>query len=199
MSFVKKFLARSKIAVALAKKVLVWCLEIIPADKPLGTKPYNAISRHSFSITFEAVMLRQHGDAIEVFMTRRSATDSIESWRGMLHVPGIVMFTWEMGHTGDYAEEDDYSAPAKRLSKKELGGIDITWRKVGSVFSQSVRGRAEGIIFLVESDQDPAELGLGEWYDTENIPPETLGTHKNRIIPFAVRAFKAQRSCIGHT
>ncbi len=170
--------------VEVCKQIAACCLREIPNDQPMGTNLHDAMSPFLCNIAFEGVLLRKNEKTTEVFLARRPADDSVVAWRNKLHVPGVLLFNWEMAKL-----DTDLTSAAERLSKKEYGGLISSWRLVGDKMFQAKRGPARCLIHLIECKEDPAKYKLGDWYDVNNLPPDVISAHCDAILPEALKAF----------
>lgn len=164
------------------RQIAACCLRELPKNKPMGPDLHDAMSPFLCNMAFEGVLLRKCGETTDVFLARRPNDDLVVDWRNKLHVPGVLLFNWEMANP-------DLTSAAERLSKKEYGGLITAWRMVGDKMFQAKRGPARCLIHLITCSADPSLHGLGEWYDVNNLPPDVISAHCDAILPVAVKAY----------
>lgn len=168
----------------LCKIIAAHCLREVTTTEPLGPELHTAISPFLCNIAFEGVLFRHSEGRVEVFLSRRPADDSVPAWRNKLHVPGVLLYSWEMAQL-----DTDVTTAAKRLSDKEYGGLINGWVLVGDKMFQAKRGPARCLIHLISVSDDPAKYNLGDWYDVHNLPSDVISAHCDAILPVAVKAF----------
>jgi len=165
--------------------VLFKALGKIDPKQPYGTELFNALARLTVSVAVEAVCLRLNpeGRGIEVYMIQRSPDDT--AYPNEWHCPGSVMRPGE-----------DVADVFSRLSMREFDGAKLQWRFVANINPSKrkpeVRGTFLSMVYLcVLENKD----GLrGKWFPVDELPQNTVGSHRTRIIPVAVGAFIAKSS-----
>lgn len=175
--------------------------------KSIGTPLFKAMAEKSISSAIEAVCLRLKttpvegevfgvGDKaiiihdhsisrVQVYLTQRAADDP--AYPGQWHCPGSVMRPGE--------EEEGVFA---RLDKKEFYGGLKPKRFVDRVnHPTEARGHFLSMVWLCELA--PSEGQTGKWFSVfpvNQLPENTVATHRYRIIPVALGAFLAECSQI---
>ncbi|MBI2426760.1 MAG: hypothetical protein HYV34_02840 [Candidatus Kerfeldbacteria bacterium] len=151
--------------------------QLNPFD-PLGTRLFNAVARHSVSVSVEAVCLRRTGRGVGVFLSLRGEEESFpEEW----HCPGSIQ------RPGETEEQ-----VLQRIQRKELRVPIVSalkadeWDNPG----EGARGHTRHLIYIVSLNRGD-EVATGMWFLVSNLPPDTIHYHRNEVIPRAVRAFLA--------
>lgn len=128
----------------------------------------------------EVVPLRKRGERVEILLTQRSADDPF--WPRQWHVPGTVVRATDTPGT--------FADPLQRVLQQELKGVATAEPEfVKTVFHHSGRGMEMSQIFWVEVTGEPI---VGEFYDTDNLPP-TVVTSQLDFIPAAIAHFKKSK------
>lgn len=151
-------------------------LNFIPANKPLGTRLFNAVARHSVGVSVEAVLFRRNKEgAIEVYLTKRKENDA---YGGQWHCPGSFFRAGE--HLKDVFA---------RLSAEEFFTLIKTWRFVKDDFMPEERYTVLlDRVYLVEIEGTPKNE-RGDWFNVNSLPPGTVESHATLIIPAAKAAW----------
>jgi len=143
------------------------------------------LPRVTVSVAIEAVCLRRNPETqeVEVYMAQRSPDDT--AYPNEWHCPGSVMRPRE-------TIEDVLS----RLSEKEFGAHLLSTGFVCNINPSPTAPEARGhflcIVYLCVLAE--AENLRGQWFPLNNLPEKTVESHRNRIIPAALRAFVAEHA-----
>lgn len=148
----------------------------VEPGKPYGTELFNDLARLMPIVGLETVCLRRTRDRVEVFMVLRKADEAYaEEW----HSPGSI---YRLRETDEQVVE--------RLEQREFGCKIKLGPLVGKVNNvREVRGHAICLVHVCETVGEPAVSG--RWFPVDNLPENTIGVHRDEIIPMAVMAFLA--------
>lgn len=156
------------------RATMIGLLKRVDRAQPLGTELYDAIALLSLSVAIEAITLRQGKNGIEVFLTKRSETDT--AYAGMYHSPGTVR-----------RPEETLEAGFKRLEIREFKGNLTSSEFIGNHdCPDEARGHFLQVMYLCSMDGDCSD----NWYPVDNLPEPIVPNHKEVLIPAAVKAFK---------
>ena len=127
-------------------------------------------------ITIELVPLRIKDEKVEVLLIKRSPSDKF--WPNELHVPGTMIRS---------GKDETFDATLERLFKDDLANTKIdSMFLAGESLHTTKRGKEFAKIYCTEIEGKPS---IGKFYDVENLPEETVGHHRDIIIPTAVKLF----------
>lgn len=145
-----------------------------------GTALYDAIARLSWNIAFEAVLLRVNRETgkLEVFLRRRADDDT--AYPGQWHCPGSVKRPSERWDDVALRLRNDFGNPIRSYERVD----DLDW--------DEERGSFQSTIFLVEVRLTPTEDERHCWFRVDDLPEETVESHRDRIIPMAAMAYAAK-------
>ncbi|MEI7498641.1 MAG: NUDIX domain-containing protein, partial [Candidatus Falkowbacteria bacterium] len=148
-------------------------LNRVDRTKPLETRLFNAIARHSVTICFEAVLLRKNEqNNLEIFLAKRSAN---QTYANQWHIPGSIFRALESA-----------TDVAVRLSELEFGAKIETFRFCEEFFYEAEYGTILDQIYLVEINE-PIDEKFGTWFPINQLPTPFCEFHKNRILPILSR------------
>lgn len=154
-------------------------LQLIPNDQPHGTELFNALARHTFGVSVEAVLLREgrRRSTLEVYMTKRTAD---EAYANEWHVPGSFV------RNGEWLDN-----VLCRLSEGKEYGVKIESAQfVGDRFSPEKRFRSMlDRVYLIDAAGEPNNP-RGTWFSVNKLPEKTVESHRDFIIPLAAKARK---------
>ena len=166
---------RQRRDIEIAKTTAVSHLKLVPRDQSLGTPLFEAIMRLSVGVAVEAVLLRENGGKLEVYLNKRAADDP--AYPGQYHCPGSYMRPGE-----------SYADVFERLNEREFKTRITKGRLVGiHNNTNEERGHTQSHIFLVEVESEP-QAKNGGWFSVNNLPEETVCHHVWPIIPTACEA-----------
>jgi len=158
--------------------VLSRLLGRVDPKKPYGATLFDALARLTTSEAVEAVLVRWGADnQLEVYMTQRG---SDEAYPNEWHLPGSI-----------YRPGEDTADVMARLSQREFGCKITGWRQVDHFRHAEARGWFSAFVFMLEVEGEPRNA-RGAWYLVDNLPPNTVRHHVERIIPAATAAFSGQ-------
>jgi ADP-ribose pyrophosphatase YjhB (NUDIX family) len=154
---------------------LLAMLSKIEPGKPYGTELFNALARLMPIVGLETVCLRRTEGRTEVFMTLRKADEAYaEEW----HSPGSI-----------YRLRETDEQVVDRLEKREFDCKIKLGPLVGMVNNvKEVRGHAICLVHVCELIGEPANGG--KWFPVDDLPENTIGVHRDEIIPMAVKSFQ---------
>ncbi len=158
------------------KKFVADLLSRVDPFRPFGTELFNAIVRVSTGIAFEAVLFRIENGVVEVFLRRRSLDDT--AYPGEWHAPGSFFRPREKNH--DVAERLQSEFGAKLSQYNLVNSAPLPDDERCSGLSQ---------IFLVQLDGFPRLDDWHGWFSVENLPENTIHSHRDIVIPLALSAF----------
>lgn len=168
---------RQKRDIEIAKLTAISHLKLVPRDQPLGAPLFEAIARLSVGVAVEAVLFRETDGRLEVYLTKRAATES--AYANEWHCPGSFMRPGE-----------SYDDVLERLSQKEFKAEVERIRLVGIVnHLHEERGHVQSHICLVAAEGEPQAENSG-WFALDGLPDGTVDCHVNPIIPMAAAAYK---------
>ncbi len=171
---------------------LLKMLSEIDPRQPYGTELFDALARLTVSVAVEAVCLRpywQIGSEIEqgqypefeVYLVQRAQDDT--AYPGEWHCPGSVMRPME--------SIEDVMA---RLGKKEFGANLLSWKFVTNVnHAHEQRGHFFSLVYLCQLREEKEGM-RGQWFPTYRLPQNTVGHHRQPIIPVALGDFLSDRT-----
>lgn len=158
-------------------------LDIIPRDEPHGRPLFEGLARHTWFISFEAVLLRKSGNSIEVFLTQRGLD---EAYPGEWHCPGTIF----------RSTDRDEADAAKRLSQREFKAEIMSFCLVAEDFNiHEKRGHCLHRIYLVETDEEP-QAKNGKWFRVDELPSMLVEHHRNVVIPRALAQYNLKNNKI---
>ncbi len=157
---------------------LISLLSRIDRTKPLGTELYNAIAFLSLNVAIEALTLRQGDKGLEIFLTKRSDTDT--AYPGMWHSPGTIVRPTE-----------EFVDSFKRLENREFKNNLKSWTFIeNNNCPNEARGHFLQLLYLCEIEEDRSD----NWFSVDNLPQPMVPNHQEVIIPIAVEVFKELHS-----
>lgn len=150
-------------------------LNLIPPGR-FGQALVEAIRAKTYSISFEAVLLRERAGQLEVLLQQRPKEDRYSL---LWHCPGT---TFEVGETP--------AMVAKRVGPQKFGVPLRSYRQVGKYWSpqepSSIGGSYLALVHLVELEGEPKG---GVWRPVEALPEKTVATHRD-IVAMAAKAYR---------
>jgi hypothetical protein len=153
-------------------------LDLVPSDKPYGTPLFDALNKKQPTFAFEGVLLRENpvGGALEVYLTKRSMKDT--AYPGEFHAPGSGL-----------RNKEDWRKVAERLARNEyeVPVRHVTILHESEFFYDEARGWYCSVPCLVELEEEPV---VGKWYPVDQLPEQTVGHHRDDIIPVVVRYWR---------
>ena len=162
-----------------AREMAARGMNAITVGTPLGTPAFNAGARHYPGIAFEAVLFRRgEGRRLEVYLTKRTEN---EAYPNLWHCPGTFVRSGEM--------PDDVF---QRLSKKELGGVEISEHELAGqeFFNNEERFPTMlDMVYLIRMETEPTAHN-GQWWPVDALPDNIVAGHRTFVIPTAMKAFK---------
>ncbi len=164
------------------RKKLALELKKIDPNEPLGLELFEAVARLSVTVSFEGVLFRENDGQLEIFLTRRSASDT--AYPGDWHCPGTVF----RPHTPNVPYNPESDA-ATRLAVKEFGVHKFaSYKFVGEIFINEERGVFNPRVYLVRIE-DPIVTIPGEsgWFSVGKLPRDMVAPHRDLIIPIALK------------
>lgn len=174
---------RRKRDIEIAKLTAISHLKLVPRDQPFGAPLFEAIARLSVGVAVEAVLLRENDGKLEVYLTKRAATES--AYANEWHCPGSFMRPGE-----------SYADVFKRLNEREFKAKITKGRLVGiNNNTGEERGHTQSHIFLVEVESEP-QAENGGWFSVNSLPELTVCHHVWPIIDEAVKAYYEQRNAL---
>jgi hypothetical protein len=154
-------------------------LKQIPQDARFGQELTYAIRRLTYSISFEAVLLRQpFEEDEEVYLHQRGDE---ESYPGEWYCMGTT-----------FNVHENVLDVVGRLGTR-LGSPVFTYKYVGQYWSvkepSSVGGSYLAMVHVIQV-YDDARLKGGKWFRIKALPEKMVVTHRDHIIPMALKALK---------
>lgn len=119
---------------------------------------------------------------IQVFLTQRPMSDPY--WPGDYHVPGTMIFPW------DLELKDGFDEGWARLMSKEIMSSEHV-SSVSSVETLSLktrRGAETAVVHNLVFRDDPGGIKGGEWFDINDLP-KNLVEHHHQIIFTGIHDF----------
>lgn len=156
------------------RATLIELLGRVDPGQPLGTELYNAVAKITISVAIEAITLRQGDKGLEVFLTKRSPTDS--AYPDMWHSPGTVL-----------RSKEQYADCFARLETREFKNKLKSWSFIGeNNCHDEARGHFVQHLYLCELEDDASD----NWFPVDNLPRPIVPNHEEVLIPRAVEAFR---------
>ncbi len=135
---------------------------------------YNAIAAKFCLTAIETVVLRRHGGAIQVLLTRRAVNDP--HWASLYHSPGSMV------RASDNSFEDAFG----RVQNGELGTKFLSPPVCAETFIHNhARGKEIAVVFVCEIADEPPGA---KFFDINELPPDIIPQH-HRVIMAAVKKF----------
>lgn len=161
------------------KLLIAELLNKIPQDARFGQELAYAIRRLTYSVSFEAVLVRQPFEADEeVYLHQRGEG---ESYPGEWYCMGTT-----------FNVHESVLDVLGRLGTR-LGSLVFTHRYVGQYWSvkepSSIGGSYLGLVHVIQV-YDDAKLKGGQWFRIKALPEKMVVTHRDGIIPMALKALK---------
>lgn len=145
-------------------------------DQPYGAALFDALARLTVTEAVEAVLMRRRGDGqLEVYMTQRAPDDT--AYPNEWHAPGSI-----------FRSGEDDADVMRRLEECELKCRIKSWKQISHFRHMEARGWFSAFAFLLEVEGEPKNE-RGAWHVVDNLPPNTVRHHVDRIIPLAVAAY----------
>lgn len=182
------------------RKLVAAALDLLVPGQPMGTELFLAMARVGINVAVEMVCVRRNSmGLIEVYLTKRASDDPAfpDEW----HAAGSFY------RSGEQPED-----VIRRLEEKEFGCKLVgTPRQVDTCHPRPENMHLERghIISEVWTGAVPSEQGKGEWFPygelpggpsascaadgvVMTVPGRTVYSHREWIIPAAVKAFLAE-------
>lgn len=166
----------------LYKDFVAKLLDRIDPNKPYGTALYNVIARLSWSMFFEAVVIRMVGKDPEVYLRKRADDDT--AYPGEWHAPGSVFRPNENERDVANRLEREFGTPITFFLKI---GEYVDWEK------GEARGSGVSRVYLIELAGNPREDERHRWCPIDQLPPNTCHHHREAIIPMVVEAYMTRQ------
>lgn len=149
--------------------------------QPLGGLPdpvFVALARIVVYPAIELVLVRQVGERVQVFLSKRAA--NVASWPGEYCLQGTVL------RPADTSLADAMA----RLLTTEIGGVHAEPVYIGTFTSHTNRGAGIGFNYFLEVSEPPIE---GKFFDVNNLPDYIEPGHVT-MIKRAAEAFKKSKA-----
>jgi ADP-ribose pyrophosphatase YjhB (NUDIX family) len=162
------------------KKAVVELLSLVPANRPLGSKLFNALARLTITFAFEVAIVRQGKNGPEVYVARR---ESNEAYANQWHVPGTAL---RPGET--------FAQAITRLCDREDLHIDQRPEslKVMGVFNHRHEERGHFVSYILLAEPEGDKMVTGLWVDIAGLSEAVIPHHRLNVIPRALTAFHLQ-------